>query len=410
MAWTEMQKNMLMLVSLGCSLCSGIIFKSQQRQTVDGQSFNHPFCQTLIMFVGELLCYGVFVFYKRKYAEDYEKDRKESIAQGQSDKINIFIFAAPAACDMVTSTISFFSMNLMPLSMQYMFNGGNIIMTAIFSVVFLKRKLHRQNIFGIFLNVTGLAFMGLMALVVDSNSIENPTQMMIGIILLVCSFFTYATQMVVEERFFGKYFLHPFQAVGYEGMFGIVYASLGILIFNFIPNPSSFEATPNNKIEDFPNFIYQVFSFQNVALFFLVLAGVVIIIILNGVGQAVTKYVSALARAVLGVTSPFLIWMFCLAVGWEDFKWYQLVAYFIITTGTLIYNEILVIPILGFNKNLRRHAAAAAAAAAEEQQLLSGPPQKQSLRGSRRTHRSFKSVGQFNDEPVSNITDQYSDD
>ncbi|KAL4484973.1 hypothetical protein ABPG74_020150 [Tetrahymena malaccensis] len=409
MAWTEMQKNMLMLVSLGCSLCSGIIFKSQQRQTVDGWAFNHPFCQTLTMFIGELLCYVVFIVYKRKYAEDYEKDRQESVAQGQSDKINVFIFAIPALCDMVTSTISFFSMNMMPLSMQYMFNGGNIIMTAIFSVVFLKRKLHRQNVFGIFLNVSGLAFMGLMALVVDTDSISNQSQMMIGIILLVCSFFTYATQMVVEERFFSKYFLHPFQAVGYEGMFGIVYASIGILVFNFIPLPNSFDDTPNHKIEDFPNFIYQVFSFQNVALFFLVLAGIVIIIILNGVGQAVTKYVSALARAVLGVTSPFLIWMFCLAARWEDFKWYQLVAYFIITTGTLIYNEILVIPLFGFNKNLRRHAAAAAAAI-EEQQLLSGPPAKQSMRGSRRTHRSFKSIHQFNDEPVSNITDQYSDD
>ncbi|KAL4501471.1 hypothetical protein ABPG72_021278 [Tetrahymena utriculariae] len=406
MAWTEMQKNMLMLFSLCCSLCSGIIFKSQQRQTVDGKAFNHPFCQTLIMFLGELLCYGVFFFYKRKYADDYEKDRKESIAQGYTDKINIFIFAIPALCDMVTSTIQFFAMNLMPLSMQQMFNGGNIIMTAIFSVVFLKRKLHRQNVFGISLNVSGLAFMGLMALIVDKNDNGNGTQMMIGIILLFCSFFTYATQMVVEERFFGKYFLHPFQAVGYEGMFGIVYASIGILVFDFIPNPGSFDATENGKIEDFPNFIYQVFSFSNVALFFLVLAGIFIIIILNGVGQAVTKYISALARAVLGVTSPFLIWMFCLAALWETFKWYQLVAYFIITTGTLIYNEILVIPLFGFNKNLRRHAAAAV----EEQQLLSGPPGKQSFRGSRRTNRSFKSINQFNDEPVSNITDQYSDD
>lgn len=84
---------------------------------------------------------------------------------------------------------------MMPLSMQYMFNGGNIIMTAIFSIIFLKRRLHRQNYFGITLNVTGLAFMGFMALVVDSgnNGDYETSQITIGIILTVSSFFTYAT-------------------------------------------------------------------------------------------------------------------------------------------------------------------------------------------------------------------------
>lgn len=67
--------------------------------------------------------------------------------------------------------------------------------------------------------------------------------------------------MVVEEKFFGKYFLHPFQAVGFEGIWGLLFSSVGILIFDFIPNPSSFPDSANGKIEDFPNFLYQVFSF-----------------------------------------------------------------------------------------------------------------------------------------------------
>lgn len=62
--------------------------------------------------------------------------------------------------------------------------------------------------------------------------------------------------MVVEENFFRKYFLHPFQAVGYEGVFGTIYVIIGIAIFSFIPNPDSFPSTANNKIEDFPNYIY----------------------------------------------------------------------------------------------------------------------------------------------------------
>lgn len=95
------------------------------------------------MFIGELACYLVFMWYKKNYKTQYEEERVVSLASGATDKINILYFAIPAFCDFISSTISFFSMNLMPLSVQYMFNGGNIIMTGIFSVVFLKRKLFR---------------------------------------------------------------------------------------------------------------------------------------------------------------------------------------------------------------------------------------------------------------------------
>lgn len=175
MAFTELQKNLLMLVSLTLSLCSGLTFSSQQRCYSDGVKFNHPFGQTLQMFIGECMCYLVFMWYKRRFHDDYEAERVVSLASGATDKINILYFAIPAFCDFITSTISFFSMNMMPLSMQYMFNGGNIIMTAIFSIVFLKRKLHRQNYLGMFLNILGLCFMGVMALVVDNTEDDNHT-------------------------------------------------------------------------------------------------------------------------------------------------------------------------------------------------------------------------------------------
>jgi len=127
------------------------------------------------MFIGEIACYLVFMWYKVHYKTQYEEERVESLASGATDKINILYFAIPAFCDFISSTISFFSMNLMPLSVQYMFNGGNIIMTGIFSVVFLKRKLYRQNFFGMFLNVFGLAFMGFFALVVDPDTDDSHT-------------------------------------------------------------------------------------------------------------------------------------------------------------------------------------------------------------------------------------------
>lgn len=74
-----------------------------------------------------------------------------------------------------------------------------------------------------------------------------------------------------------------------------------------------------------------------------------------------------------------------------------------ITFGTLIYNEILVIPYFGMNKNLRRNARIVTDVTEtdnEDQQLLSGVGAKKSIAQANRAKRSFKSFTQFNDEPL----------
>jgi hypothetical protein len=53
-----------------------------------------------------------------------------------------------------------------------------------------------------------------------------------------------------------------------------------------------------------------------------------------------------------------LIWVFFLAVPvngnyTEHFKVLQLAGFFLLVLGTLVYNEILIIPFLGFNANTR---------------------------------------------------------
>lgn len=57
-----------------------------------------------------------------------------------------------------------------------------------------------------------------------------------------------------------------------------------------------------------------------------------------------------------------MIWVFFLAVPiygeqTEHFKVLQLVGFFFLVLGTLVYNEILVIPFLGFNTNTREAIA-----------------------------------------------------
>lgn len=72
----------------------------------------------------------------------------------------------------------------------------------------------------------------------------------------------------------------------------------------------------------------------------------------NAFGVSVTKYASSASRSVIDTSRTVLIWFFFLfytGAGHEKFQWLQLAGFVILVFGALIYNEILVIPILGFN-------------------------------------------------------------
>ena len=86
--------------------------------------FNHPFVQCAIMFIGEILCLGVYavkvLYNKRKQPQSGEasnentpvatQEDKELIEGGEGEKklrtdINPFLLAIPAAFDTVASTL-----------------------------------------------------------------------------------------------------------------------------------------------------------------------------------------------------------------------------------------------------------------------------------------------------------------
>lgn len=83
----------------------------------------------------------------------------------------------------------------------------------------------------------------------------------------------------------------------------------------------------------------------------------------NSTGVAVTKNASSSQRATIDTSRTVLIWGFFLiytGAGHETFQWLQLVGFIVLVFGTLIYNEILVIPWGGLNKNTKAARAARA--------------------------------------------------
>jgi hypothetical protein len=128
---------------------------------------------------------------------------------------------------------------------------------------------------------------------------------------------------VSEESLLNKYYLEPFELVGWEGFWGTILYVIAIPILNIIPcpyNPVGYEKDlcAGEYIEDFPLFINEAtYKWQ------LVLAIVIVMFtkaLSNSFGVTVTKNVSSVARTILGSTRTLFVWIVELALKWEDFE------------------------------------------------------------------------------------------
>ncbi|KAL4470183.1 hypothetical protein ABPG74_011794 [Tetrahymena malaccensis] len=347
---TPLQIKLLLVAQILCGLSSGLLYKQQQRSVVNGVEFNHPFMQTYLMFMGEALCYVLFLVYKKVYPQQYKKECEDAVQEGLKLNPSKFLFAIPTLCDFTTTTVGFFAMYMMPLSINYMINGGNLIVISVFSVIFLKKVLYRHHYMGLFFNILGLIVIGVSAL--QNASDGDNSSLLLGIILQCCTFFTGSTQSIVEEKFFRNYHLNPFEFVGYEGFWGLLITMAGLNIFTHVDCPSMIQDCPDGKMESVPGFFDQVFTIEGEyqpTLLIVVILTIFAIFFLNGIALSITKYLSALTRSVVASVVPFAIWMATLALGWEEFNYIQLIGYIIITFGSLIYNEIINIPIFNMN-------------------------------------------------------------
>lgn len=113
------------------------------RSKVMGEYFNHSFFQTMMMFVGEFFCFGTYWATLMFWPKSIEIEMEEAKAKGWILYPNVYLFAIPTACDWAATAISFFALNMLPLSIYYMMRGGIILIVAIFSVIFTGRVLYR---------------------------------------------------------------------------------------------------------------------------------------------------------------------------------------------------------------------------------------------------------------------------
>lgn len=276
----------------------------------------------------------------------------------------ITLLALPACCDITGTTLMNVGLLFVAASIYQMTRGALVLFVGILSVIFLKRKLYLYQWSALFIVVLGVMLVGLAGAITKSpQALPEPESTIgtallplramlqdvkidakksealytvIGVLMIAAAQIFTATQFVLEEWILEQYALEPIKVVGWEGFFGFIVTVLGMIILHFAIGRTE---KGRNGYFDAAEGWREITQNRAIAV-----SSVLIMISIGGFnffGLSVTRTVSATARSTIDTCRTLFIWIVSLGLGWETFKWLQIVGFALLVYGTFLFNDIV---------------------------------------------------------------------
>ena len=322
---------------------------------------------------------------------DYHDDDNGSVKTGtekmQLNGWKVLLMALPAVCDIIGTTLMNVGLLFVAASIYQMTRGALVLFVGLFSVVFLKRYLGLYKWFSLFVVVAGVAVVGLAGAIAKEHKVapgshENSIRIfgvgevgksdlspavwtIIGVIIIACAQIFTATQFVLEERIMEKYYLEPLHAVGWEGLWGLLVTILIMIVGHVTYGKGYFDMREG---------LGQMFGHRSIAVssvLIMISIGYVLVNLsldrlcpqqsppriiqdsqmlttnlplssgFNFFGLSVTNTLSATSRSTIDTCRTLFIWLVSLGLGWESFKWLQVLGFALLVYGTFLFNDLI---------------------------------------------------------------------
>lgn len=282
--------------------------------------------------------------------------------------IKVFLLALPACCDITGTTLMNVGLLFVAASIYQMTRGALVLFVGLFSVLFLHRKLFLYQWSALFIVVLGVAIVGLAgAMAPNPQAQPEPTsvvdtglllvravsdqvrvtartpeavQTILGVLMIAGAQIFTATQFVLEEWILEHYALEPIKVVGWEGTFGFLVTVFGMIVLHLAVGSTE---KGRNGYFDVVEGWREITHYRAVAV-----SSVLIMISIGGFnffGLSVTRSVSATARSTIDTCRTLFIWIVSLGLGWETFKWLQILGFVLLVYGTFLFNDIVRAPL-----------------------------------------------------------------
>ncbi|KAL8828803.1 MAG: hypothetical protein Q9170_006441 [Blastenia crenularia] len=276
----------------------------------------------------------------------------------------VFLLAMPACCDIAGTTLMNVGLLFVAASIYQMTRGALILFVGLFSVIFLHRKIFLYQWSALFIVVLGVAIVGLAGAIAPNPQAQpdprtvtetsilfirdasqqvkaaavstSALKTILGVLMIAGAQVFTATQFVLEEWILENYALEPLKVVGWEGVFGFLVTLVGMIILHFAVGQTD---AGRNGYFDMREGWREITHYRVIAV-----TSVLIMISIGGFnffGLSITRSVSATARSIIDTCRTLFIWIVSLGLGWETFKWLQIVGFALLVYGTFLFNDIV---------------------------------------------------------------------
>lgn len=191
----------------------------------------------------------------------------------------------------------------------------------------------------------------------SNNNMKFDFKQVIGIVALFLSLILQGFCYCYEEKIVNEYEVNIMSMVGFESFWGLILSFFIFFITAFISCPNDLFC---NKGEPLDNPAYGIYHLAKNYAYLYYFGSCICVMFYNLFALYIIKQSGAVLRVLLDILRTILIWVVGAFVGFEDLKnrnklILQVVGFVFLIFGIIIYNEIIVLPFCGLNKDTKKY-------------------------------------------------------
>jgi len=282
--------------------------------------------------------------------EGCEEDDEEG-PYNCSQVLGMLMIMIPSCFDLVATVLMSIGLLYVTVSIYQMMRGAELIFAAIFSVLFLGKKLYKLHYIGICLALAGITMVGIASVLApQQNDTGTKAQQVLGIGLIILSQAIQAGQICFEEHFMKNLdFMKPTLVVGLEGLYGTLLQCLIVL-----PAAQKLPGSDvGGKLENTEDSLHMIFKTPDHLIAVTLVFTAFVMLFYNVLGMQVTGHLGALFRSILETTRTLLAWMVGLVMyyanvklygeplgeAWTSYSYLQAAGFVVLVMGTITYGR-----------------------------------------------------------------------
>eukprot|EP00033_Pygsuia_biforma_P000188 GCRY01000237.1.p1 GENE.GCRY01000237.1~~GCRY01000237.1.p1 ORF type:complete len:410 (+),score=80.66 GCRY01000237.1:2-1231(+) len=329
----------------------------------DTHQFQKPYFEALWMFI--FMAFVLAFHFGGKLISFFKNGGVSLLMEKKTPLKTYFIIAIPSFCDLLASVTQGIGLLWVTASVYQMLRGALLFFGAVWSIIFLKRKLKSFQWLGITFVIIALFMVGSASIFGDSSGNKPAWYLeLIGVLLIIVAQAIQAGQIVIEDFLMSNIDCDPMVVVGFEGLWGTIMMLVFLVIVQF--TPSSGGDFSHVYHEDSIDSIHMIGN--STAIQILVIVYGFAILGLNVCGMKVTQRTQAVVRTITESVRTLGIWVVDLlayyllghyyghqymldhssAEKWTAWSFLQLFGFMFMIAGVFTYNQIVKFPFLTY--------------------------------------------------------------